>query len=134
MQPRKKTGFTLIELMVVIVIIGILATLGLVAFQNAMKRSRNTKKIGDAKDFATAQEQYKALNGSYVTGSGTTCPAVGGVDALPSAEGYTCRTSTSAFCIAAELDDETANCSSCLSAGVPNTTGVLDSFCVTSKQ
>ena len=138
MIKHKKTGFTLIELMVVIVIIGILASLGLVAYQNALKRARNTRRIGDIKDFATAEEQWKALKDVYVAGASTTCPAT--VDTFnlatpPTSGDYTCSTSTSAFCIAAKLEGTTTgNCSACGVAGAMNTGGTLDHFCVVSKQ
>jgi prepilin-type N-terminal cleavage/methylation domain-containing protein len=135
-RSKSHKGFTLIELMVVIVIIGILATLGLVAFQNALRRSRNTKRMGDAKDYAAAQEQIKALSGSYV-GTGSTCPSTVGEYSLPDApsnsDNYLCNTNASGFCLDAELENETGNCNSCTGAGTKDSdTG--DSFCVTSKQ
>ncbi|MDQ5951770.1 MAG: type pilus assembly protein PilE [Patescibacteria group bacterium] len=135
---RKKTGFTLIELMVVIVIIGILATLGLVSFQNALRRSRNTKRIGDAKDYAAAQEQIRALTGNYV-GVGTTCPTTVGEYSVQTSPGgadpYLCNTTAgTGFCFDAQLEGgETGNCGSCTGPGTTNAnTG--DSFCVVSKQ
>ena len=127
-------GFTLIELMVVIVIIGILAVLGLVSYQNAIRKARNTQAIGNLKDYAAAQEQNKALTNTYV-GTCTQGLTVGDY-VVPSGTAYSCSFNSSppAFCIAAALESQTGNCSGCLNNGVMNTTVPLDSFCIVSKQ
>ena len=44
---KKQSGFTLIELMVVMAIIAILATAGLAAYTGYIKKARDTTRIAD---------------------------------------------------------------------------------------
>jgi len=60
-----KKGFTLIELLVVIAIIGVLSTLAIVALGNARTKARDSKRMSDLKQIATALELYYAENNAY---------------------------------------------------------------------
>lgn len=141
-HTRKKTGFTLIELMVVIVIIGILATLGLLTFRNALAKSRDSKRTGDMKDLSTTLEQLKAVDGSYTAdAAGATCNFGGMVGDLeeptdPGDLAYTCYTSTTEFCLSAELEGaNNGNCTGCTNSSTFATAaGANGHFCVKSKQ
>lgn len=62
---RKKIGFTLIELIVVIAIIGLLSTVGLVALKSAREKSRDTKRIADIKTIETALELFYSTYNRY---------------------------------------------------------------------
>jgi len=62
---RKTTGFTIVELLIVIVVIGILASITIVAFNGVQSRSRDTARIAKIKDIAKAIELYKVDNGRY---------------------------------------------------------------------
>lgn len=64
-----KKGFTLIELMVVITIIGVLTALSMFAFQHARKSSRDTQRKTDLETIRSALELYKADSGAYPTNS-----------------------------------------------------------------
>jgi prepilin-type N-terminal cleavage/methylation domain-containing protein len=69
MNIRKNKGFTLVELLVVISIIGVLATLVLLQLGTARARARDTKRITDVNQIRTAVEQYFEDNGgTYPTG------------------------------------------------------------------
>jgi len=46
---RNERGFTLIELLVVVAIIGLLSTMGVIAFRSAQLKARDTKRVGDIK-------------------------------------------------------------------------------------
>ncbi|MBI2020047.1 prepilin-type N-terminal cleavage/methylation domain-containing protein [Candidatus Daviesbacteria bacterium] len=61
----KKTGFTLVELLVVITIIAILAAVGLTVYKGAEKQGRIAKRVEDLKAIQTALELYYANNKSY---------------------------------------------------------------------
>lgn len=66
---KTKNGFTLVELLVVISILGILATIGLVAFSSTQAKGRDTQRKSDLKQMTTALELYFSDNSSYPTAS-----------------------------------------------------------------
>ena len=65
---RNEKGFTLIELMIVIAIIGILAAIAIPQFSNYRIRANNSAALSDARNFATAQEVYYTDNNLYAGG------------------------------------------------------------------
>ena len=68
MKNRKmRAGFTLIELMVVLVILGLLATFIGPKIMSAPDKARVTKAINDIKALESALNMYKLDNGNYPT-------------------------------------------------------------------
>ncbi len=65
-------GFTIVELLIVIVVIGILATISIVAYSGIQGRSNNVAIQTDLRQFAHAVEQFNAVNGRYPIGPGNT--------------------------------------------------------------
>jgi len=69
-------AFTLIEILVVISIIGVLASLALVSFAGSQKQARDTQRKNDLKQYQTSLENFANNNGSlYPSRTGDNIPA-----------------------------------------------------------
>ncbi len=64
-KHRNQKGFTLIELMIVIAIIGILAAIAIPQFASYRAKSFNTASVSDIRNCRTDLEAYYAENQSY---------------------------------------------------------------------
>lgn len=62
---RNSRGFTLVELLVVISIIGVLSTLAVFGLNSARSKSRDSKRVTDIKEIQTALELYYADFNGY---------------------------------------------------------------------
>jgi len=76
---KNEEGFTLIELMIVIAIIGILAAIAIPQFSAYRTRSFNAAAAADIRNAATAQEAYFVDNQAYSPASATLEGAVYGL-------------------------------------------------------
>ena len=68
-------GFTLIELMIVVAIIGILAAIAIPNFVKFQCRSKQSEAKGNLKALYVAQESYRAEFDTYLANCGTSCVA-----------------------------------------------------------
>ena len=66
-MTRHRNGFTLIEMLIVVVVIGIIAAIAIPKFAQAKGRSRAAAVRSDLRNLATAQEEYLSENGVYAT-------------------------------------------------------------------
>lgn len=86
-----KRAFTLIELLIVIAIIGILATIVSVNYPSYIKRARDTQRKSDLKQYQVALENYANQHSSVYPISGTIAldsVTPGPVDPEVSVSGY----------------------------------------------
>ncbi len=71
---KRQLGFTLIELMIVVAIVGILAAIALPSYLNSVIKSRRIDAQREMVSYSQALERYFTVNGRYVTvAGGNTC-------------------------------------------------------------
>ncbi|MEI6029508.1 MAG: pilin [Betaproteobacteria bacterium] len=103
MKSKMQKGFTLIELMIVLAIVGILAAVGLPTYQDYIARSQVARAITEAGSLKSIIDGCIAVNraGLAATPSGSQCSILdarsstiltgakqGDANTLPAAEGY----------------------------------------------
>ncbi len=104
---KKLRGFTMIEIMVVMVIVGALATLGGGAYTKSLTRGRDARRIQDMKTIQNGFEVYYAKHGDYApidTMFGDTAIFPKGAIA---ASGYIVTNTTEGYCACADTENDT---------------------------
>lgn len=77
-NPKSDRGFTLVELLIVIVILGILATVTVFAVRGMTDKAKTNTCAADKKAMEVAVEGFYAQNGAYASSGGAET-VVGGV-------------------------------------------------------
>ena len=71
MSTQKKQGFTLVEIMIVVVIIGLLAAMAIPAFQKVRTTSQEKAIVNNLRQLASGAEQYFLEEGVNSVASAT---------------------------------------------------------------
>ncbi len=106
-------GFTLLEVLVVIAIIGILISMGTAAYTSAQKKSRDARRQSDLKAIQNGFEQYYADNNAYPTSSGCTVGSTYLPEGIPkdpktgTAYAITCDANGNTYCSCSLLEGTT---------------------------
>lgn len=82
--PRAHSGFTLIEMLIVVAIIGILAAIALPGYQDYVRRSKLAEATSQLSDLRVKMEQWYQDNRKYTDAGDAAC----GV-AMPAAQYFT---------------------------------------------
>lgn len=77
---KRKEGFTIVELLIVIVVIGILAGLVITTYNGIQQKARNTERQTDLKALQGQLEAYYATNGYYPTATNLGAGGTDGTD------------------------------------------------------
>ncbi|MEO5949814.1 MAG: type II secretion system protein [Candidatus Saccharimonadales bacterium] len=64
-KMKSEKGFTIVELLIVIVVIGILASIVIVAYNGVQGRAKSSKALTNARAVQDSAEAYNGDNGSY---------------------------------------------------------------------
>lgn len=140
-KKQHKNGFSLLELLVVISIMGILIAMGTAAFSTAQKKSRDARRRSDIKAMQDGFEQYNADNaGAYSTcntmfADSEIFPAGQPRDPKSTAPYiYACNapSGTYSYCVCARLESGGGNATSNTCSGLGSTNG--DYYCLVNLQ
>ena len=139
-----KKGFTLLELLVTISIIGILVGIGSVSFSTAQRKGRDSRRQADMTAIQKSLEECYALTTSYpasvTTGGSITCSTQTVMNLVPadpkpgSSYTYTVNAGTT-YCLCALMENTgSGNANSAGSGGSCSFGGTKNYFCVSNQQ
>jgi type IV pilus assembly protein PilE len=100
-MKQTQSGFTLVELMIVVAIIGILASIAVPSYQESVRKSRRADAKGALMGLANAMERHFTETNSYCdaggAGGGDSCGLAGSDFGTPAAAVYTPSSETDSY-------------------------------------
>lgn len=113
---KQGQGFTIVELLIVIVVIGLLAALVIVQFTNVQARARDSERKSDIRALQSKVAEYYALEGNYPVAlsdiaslPADACKAPGGTGTCAAPDyGYNAYIAATAVAIATPTDCDNA--------------------------
>ncbi len=144
-HTNRKAGFSLVELLVVISIMGLLLAMGAVSFTGAQKRGRDARRRSDMTAIQKGFEQYFVENNNQYTATGNCSPIFSSAAQFPAGAPLDPQTgaaysngqcSATAYCFCAQLEitgSGNSNGRSGTTCTFSNS-GARDYFCVSNLQ
>jgi type II secretion system protein G len=141
-----KQGFTLLELLIVISIIGILVTVATASYTSSQQKARNSRRMSDIKSIQNAAEQFYADNSSSYpsdqaafTATTTYLPSGWPQDpkntsASPRSYTYTHVASPEGFFVCAQMEGAVGNATAADGTGFPVTPSTGAYWCARNLQ
>ncbi|MEI7620063.1 MAG: fibrobacter succinogenes major paralogous domain-containing protein [Candidatus Falkowbacteria bacterium] len=152
MNKKIKTGFTLIELVVVVAIIGIIMTVSFISFNNARQKSRDSKRLSDITQIQNSLSLYFRDEGKYpeslnfgqaLVGSRSSTTYIQIIPSAPTPADGTCDDNQNTITYTPNSNRSSYSLSFCLgnTAGSLNAgpkcstpVGIIDGVCVVESQ
>jgi type IV pilus assembly protein PilA len=82
LDRQQQRGFTLLELLVTVSIVGILSAIAIPEYRDYQARAYDTRALGDLRTVALAEEAYFMNSEHYLSCSNEECASLPGVSAL----------------------------------------------------
>ncbi|MEA3369318.1 MAG: prepilin-type N-terminal cleavage/methylation domain-containing protein [Candidatus Ratteibacteria bacterium] len=77
MKKKKRAGFTLVEIMIVVAIIGVLVAIAIPNFLRARREARDARRKADIRQLQSALTRYNLTYGEYPLSGGASSPNSG---------------------------------------------------------
>lgn len=100
-MDKRAYGFTIVELLIVIVVIAILAAISVVAYTGIQNRASDAAVKSDIRNFAGKIMQYRTIEGDYPTGGSTSAP--GGINFSVSKSAYATNVHNFIYCTSRDV-------------------------------
>lgn len=137
---HKQRGFTLIEVMIVVSIIGILLAIALPSYQDSVRKTRRSDAIASLMEISARQERFYAQNTTYTIildeGTGLNYGSTVSPEGFYNLRSASCASATIATCYVlsaaptgAQLKDTQCGTFSLNSTGQKTATGSLGAKC-----
>jgi prepilin-type N-terminal cleavage/methylation domain-containing protein len=108
---KNNSGFTIVELLIVIVVIAILAAISIVAYRGIQSRTNDSAVQSDMKNLVKQLEMYRVDNGVYPVGDTQLMSLIGGIKMSKTnyGNGFSSNTHNFVYCrVAADGPDKFA--------------------------